>query len=509
MAATNRTEKTAQNAFVSLMAQVLVIFFNFIGRTIFVHFFSAEYLGINGLFGNILTVLSFAELGIGEAMVYAMYKPMKECDTDKLCALMNLYRKAYWLIAVIVGILGIILSFFLEVLVPDKLDSSEYFQFIFLIYLANTVASYCLTYKKSILFVDLKRYIAVYFQIAFSFIQLLLQWLIIAATRSFILYLIVQVVCTVLSNVSVSVYVNQKYKNINDKTKKLDLAERRSIFNNVKSLAVIKIAGVVGSGTDNIIASKIIGLTVVGLVSNYTLIINAINGLLWSILYGLTNSIGDFNVDSNVARRRNTFDELYLCSFIVFCVIGTCIVSLINPFIEMWIGHEFVVSETIAYALVLTIFLGGLNYAAYSFRITLGIFKEVQWFYVAYTTLNIVLSILWGKTMGIFGIFLATTVSRLFTAEVADGYYVSKRCLERNPLIYYLKDIVAIATFTFLCFVSTRIVGLSRVNGLLGFAIKGAVSITINSGGVLLVVAWFPEFGRLKDRIARMLKRKQ
>ena len=503
-------KKTALiNLSVSFGSQILIMLLNFISRTFFLRFLSSEYLGINGLFTNILTVLSLAELGIGEAMIFAMYKPMKEGNTEQLARLLNFYKKAYMYIAISVAAAGIIISFFLEHLVAEVPDIDENFQLIFLLYLANTVASYLLTYKRSLLLADQKRYVVVTIQTLFSVVQIVVQILLLWVLRDFFTYLFVQIACLILGNVAISLYVNKHYTSITSNTSlSLPKQEQSKIFSNIKALSLTRIAGVIGSGTDNLIISKMIGLTTVGLVSNYTLIINAINSLLWSALNGIVNSIGDFNVDSSIERRRSVFDQIYLASYIVFTFVGVCIVALVNPFIQLWLGPDFVMDIAIPFSLVLSIFIGGINFAAYSFRISLGYFKEVQWFYVAYAVLNIVLSIVAGKIWGAVGVFLATSISRLLTAEIADGYYICKSALNRKPITYYGRDIFSIITFTLLCLLTTFANSLIPGVGIGSFVVKCLITVLIALTILLFIACKQKGFKDLLTYAGGILKKK-
>lgn len=504
----SRRKLALTNLIVSFGSQVLIIILNFVSRTFFLHFLSSEYLGINGLFTNILTMLSLAELGIGEAMIFAMYKPMREGNTQQLSKLLNFYRQAYRYIAISVAAVGIILSFFLEHLVASVPKIDENFQIIFLLYLANTVASYLLTYKRSLLLADQKRFIVIAIQTTFSVIQIVIQILLLWLFKDFMAYLVIQILCLILGNVVVSLYVNKHYKTItSNKKTHLSKEERSGIFSNIKSLAITRIAGVIGTGTDNLIISKMIGLSTVGLVSNYTLITNAINSLLWSALNGLVNSIGNFNVDSSIERRRSIFDQVYLCSYAVFAFVGVCIVSLVNPFIQLWLGSDYVMDIAIPFTLVLSIFIGGINFAAYSFRVSLGYFKEVQWFYVAYAVLNIILSIFAGKVWGAAGIFLATSVSRLLTAEVADGYYIYKFALKRKPILYYLRDIFSILSFGALCLLTSFLNGLIPGVGIGSFVVKCLITVIVTLTLLLLFTFKQKGFTQLCSYAKNILKR--
>ena len=185
----NRTQKSARNMTVGMVSQLLTILLSFISRTVFIHFLSSEYLGINGLLANVLTVLSFAELGIADAMTYAMYKPAKEDDRETINKLMILYRKLYTIIAAVVGGIGLFLSFFINHIVATPPDIPESLQVIFGFYIVNNMASYLLTYKKSILIANQENYIVTSVCQVTAILQQIFQMLILWLTHQYYLYL--------------------------------------------------------------------------------------------------------------------------------------------------------------------------------------------------------------------------------------------------------------------------------------------------------------------------------
>ncbi len=498
----NRTRKSAANALVGIFSQITVILLSFVSRSIFIRYLSTEYLGINGLFTNVLTVLSFAELGIGEALVYAMYKPMKEHDEVKLRQLMAVYKKAYRYIAITVGCIGIILSFFIKYLVAEKPDIPENFQLIFMLYLLNTVFSYLLTYKKSILLVDQKRYVVSLYQQVFIVIQLVLQSILLFLTHQYYIYLAVQAACTILGNIAVAHYVNKEYPYLKNKYEvQLEKGESQKIFSNVKALAISKIAGVVSNGSDNIVISKIIGLSTVGLASNYTLIINSVNGVFWSALSGVIGSIGNFNVDADVHQRRNIFNQLFLCSYWLYGFACICLMILINPFIKLWIGTSYLLPWPSIFALVLIIYIGGVNFPAYSFRTTLGYFNQVKYFFVASAVLNICLSIFLGLKIGLVGVYLATSISRLFTSEIADGYYVYKYGLELNPWKYLVKYVAHFGLFLLNFEITNFVVAHIGNDSLLGFCAKTVICVIVYNLVYVIIFFKTPTCRALLNRV--------
>lgn len=213
----NRTQKSVKNMTIGMLSQLFTLWLSFVSRTVFIKFLTAEYLGISGLFSNVLTVLSFAELGIGDAMTYAMYKPVKEDNRKLVNQLMVVYKKAYTGIAVVVGAIGLGLSFFLSFIIAEPPDIPESLQLIFWLYVVNNMASYILTYKKSILIAYQENYIVSEVQQIASLIQQIAQMIVLCFTKQYILYLIIQILCTILNNIIISVVVKKRYPWINEK----------------------------------------------------------------------------------------------------------------------------------------------------------------------------------------------------------------------------------------------------------------------------------------------------
>ena len=206
---------------VGMLSQLFTLLLSFVSRTIFIKYLTAEYLGISGLFSNVLTVLSFAELGIGDAMTYAMYKPVKEDNRKLVNQLMVVYKKAYTGIAIVVGTIGLLLSFFLNFIISEPPDIPESLQLIFWLYVINNMASYLLTYKKSILIAYQENYIISGVQQLSSVIQQIAQMIVLYFTRQYILYLIIQILCTILNNIIISIVVKKDMHGLMKKKVKL------------------------------------------------------------------------------------------------------------------------------------------------------------------------------------------------------------------------------------------------------------------------------------------------
>lgn len=472
---------------IGMLSQLFTLWLSFVSRTVFIKFLTAEYLGISGLFSNVLTVLSFAELGIGDAMTYAMYKPVKEDNRKLVNQLMVVYKKAYTGIAVVVGAIGLGLSFFLSFIIAEPPDIPESLQLIFWLYVVNNMASYILTYKKSILIAYQENYIVSEVQQIASLIQQIAQMIVLCFTKQYILYLIIQILCTILNNIIISVVVKKRYSWINEKDgEELPQEVSKEIFKNVKALSISKIAGVVSNGSDNIIISKFVGLSSVGVASNYTMIINSLNGILWNGLSSLTSSFGNFNVDSTIGQRRKLFNELFLCSYWLYGFMTIGIITLANSFVQLWVGSNYLVPQGVVLALVLITYISGVNFPVYTYQSTLGMFDKMKIPYVLFAVFNILLSILLGKNWGLFGVYIATSITRLCTSEVSSGYYVYRYGLKLSPLKYLKKYVIYFLILILNILVTNYAVSLVQIAGIIGFSIK-VVTCTVVCNAIYFV----------------------
>lgn len=476
MPSENYTKKSAINAAIGLITNIISCLVGFASRAIFLRFLTTEYLGVNGLFSNILTILSFAELGIGEAMAFAMYKPMKDQQKEKIQRLLNFYKKAYIIIAIVVFVFGFAISFFLDYLITDKPNIPEKIPVLFWLFLINNTVSYFMVYKQAILVVDQKQYVVSIIRQLVHIGQVVLQCLILFITRNYYLYLVCQIVGTLLTNLFLSIYVNYKYPWTQKRGRAiLEEDDKHAIFKDIKALAISKIAGVVSNGSDSIITAKLFGLTPVGLVSNYSMVISTINGFVWSALSSITGSIGQFNVDSSIERKRSVFNEIYLTTFWIYALVCICFMVLLDPFITVWLGAQYLIEKTVTAALVFNIFVSGLNFPFYTFRVTSGIFDPMKYHYVAYAAANVVLSIILGAQFGLAGIFVATFVARLICVEWKEGKVVFGDILQYKFQQFILQyGFSIIILFLIYCIVQF-VVDLVQIEGWGGLFIKAII----------------------------------
>ncbi len=487
----SRTKNVARNSSIALVCQVIYTLLNFACRTIFIQTLNEEYLGVGGLFTNILTVLSFAELGIGNAIIFSMYRPVAIGDRDKIKSLMALYEQAYRIIGCAMAGAGLLVIPFLGFIIKEPPGIRENLVLVYLLYLAGTVSSYFFVYKKSIISAHQKDYVLSLYQVGFSILQNLLQIAALLLTGSFLLYLAIHIVCPFLGNVFVSKTADKMYPYLKDgKALPLPREERRDIFKNVRALVVYKLGGVVLGGTDNILISAMLGVSWVGICSNYTLVITAFRAFVSAALAAFTSSVGNLNAMESAEKKESVFNKLLLISVWIFGFLSVGLLLMFQDFITLWLSDgKYLLPFMAVFALVLHVYVDGVHHAAYLYRTTLGYFVQGRLAPLAAAVLNIALSILMCNWMGLAGIFFATSISLFLTTGIVDPILVYRKAFNKNPIIYYLKYFAYALLVAGIYFLLKYVIGLIAVAGILGFAAKLAVIAVLFN--LVFVLAFF------------------
>lgn len=433
----SRTANSLKNTIFGVTSQVLIVLLNFGVRTVFIHYLSIEYLGVNGLFTNILTLLSLAELGFGSAMIYSMYKPVANDDQRKIAALMNLYKKVYIFIGLAVAILGLMLLPFLDNIIKEPPDV-EHLTFIYLLFLLNTVVSYFFAYNRSIITAHQKEFIISKFKLYINILRAILQILILVITQDFIYYLYVQILCTLIENVLITLKAKRLYPYLKKyKKERLETSEKQTIWNNVKALVIYKLGSTVMDGMDNIIIAAYIGVAAVGKLSNYTLIMGSLAMVVVQFTNAITASVGNFIAKESGERQEFLLKVITFANFIIYGFSFISLVSLLNPFIELWIGKEYLLDMDIVFISALNWYIFGMMNSIWTFRSTMGLFVYGKYRPLVSAVINLFLSIYLVNYLGLFGILVATTITRLITNVWFDPFIVYKHGLRKSVFTYY------------------------------------------------------------------------
>lgn len=434
----SRTEKAILNSTITLACQILYLIFGFICRTVFSYMLGKEYLGISGLFTNILTLLSFVDLGFGSILTYRLYEPMAAKDTDKIVMYLQVYRKICQGIIIVIAVLGIMIIPFLKYLVEAP-NIREGILEIYLLYLLNIVISYIYVYKKAILVADQKTYIVNMITQLFDIIINLSQIIILIVWHNFILYCLTKSLFLLLGNIVCSYLVNKWYPFVLKKPQgNLSKEEAKGLIADAKGLMLTKIASEAFGGTDNIFISKYIGLGYVGILSNYQLLLTMINSVLNSMFESIAASIGNLAVTVSRERTEDVLKKLFFLNTWFYGYVCIGMSFLLKEFVmEIWLTNEYYLSDNVIYLVILEIFLRCVHYPVYSTRKALGAFSQYRIFFVIAAALNIVLDFILVKPMGIAGLVVSTIFCRgiTYTCDI----YVLYHCMFKKSVLSYIK----------------------------------------------------------------------
>lgn len=504
----SRTDNSIINIISGIGSQVLILLITFLSRTLFIKILGAEYLGINGLYSNILTILSLAELGIGNVTVYALYKPIKDNDKETIVKYINFYKKIYIIIALTILILGLCLIPLLDKIIESNLNKIDLIIY-YILFLSNTVFSYIGIYKSVLIEADQKSYIKSVAKTTFTIIQNLVQLISIWLFKNYYIYLIIQVLCTLGNNLYLQAKAQKMYPFLKGNAT-LEKSKKKKILKSVKETFLYKLGEVLLNSTDNLLISAMLGTIVVGYYSNYSMIISAISLIITTIATALSASVGNLNAQEDSEQKHRIFQVLvYLFSLITTIgMVGFYIV--INDFIKLWIGEQYILSTIVVLAISISFYVSNSKSPIWMYRETLGLFKEVKFIGISAAIINLVLSIILCKAIGLAGILIATPIAKLFTSSIIEPIIIYKKTFKVSVKSYFVKKmkygLLAIISLLVSIYACNYI---QFENLFVRIILKGLVSVILTITICIIFTRKTEEYKELKKRILNKLKERR
>lgn len=503
-----RTKFSIYNSLCSMLSNFITMLLGFVSQAIFIRILSLEYLGLNGLFTNVLTMLSFFELGIGNAIVYYLYKPIADKDEKKIKALMNFYKKAYNTIALLVFVVGIIILPFIKSFVGKvTIDINLYL--VFFLFLLSTVSTYLIAYKRSLIYANQRNYIISIIHTLYTILLNIFQLSIVYFTKNYYLYLGTKIVCQLIENLIISLIADRLYPYLKEKNKdKIDKVTENNIFKKVKALLFHKIGAVLVNGTDNIIISKFFGVFIVGLYANYELITRACSTMFGQIISSTTASVGNLLTTKDQKKIFSVFKNIRFFNFWVSCFTAISILIIAQPFIRVWIDESALLSVDILFVIVFNYFQKMQRSSYSTFKDSAGIWEEDKYVPLIESFINIVVSIILVKTIGLVGVFIGTIISGLSLWCYSYPRFVYKKLFNRSYLEYaketlgYIFLFICIASLTY--YVSTFIV---LSNGLLQVVANALLCLVLPNLIIILLFRKTDEYKYMMNIFKKIFKK--
>lgn len=489
----SRTTNVIKNSIARLMQRLSSIIVQFALRTVFIYFLGKEYTGISSLFTDILNVLSLMEAGLDTSMVYALYKPLAEKNEKQIESLLNFYKKAFAIIGIVVLVLGGALIPFLDLIVKNVPNIKEDIRLIFLFYIITSASSYFFVYRTVLLNADQKSRIISKWRTIVLLIECLFEIVFLILLKNFLVYLIFHLIATFVNNLVISRITTNMYPQYFQKKngEHLSKKETNKVLRDILCLTAYNFSGVVINSTDSIFISAFIGTIEVAIIGNFTLIINSIRTVVSSIVEVTKPSIGNLAATTGSKHQEIVFERMNFISFYVATFCCTCFYSLLNPFIgDIWFDVSYKVAPSIIGVLTLNFYVAVMVLPVESFRTANGLFVQGWMRPIIMAVLNIVLDFFMGRTWGIIGIFLATTISRLVTQVWFDPYLVYKFVFKKKPWRFLIDYLFKLLLATLICLVTGMIAGTCDNGNIIVSFIQKIIIVMVMPNIILGILFW-------------------
>ena len=480
----NRTANAARNIAFGLISKLYQMLVPFFMRTAIIYLLGVEYLGLNSLFASVLQVLNLAELGVGSAMVYSMYKPIAEDDEVTICALMKLYRTYYRVIGLIIAIVGVAITPLIPQLISGEVPSDVNIYTLYLLNLGATVLSYWLfAYKNSVLSAHQRTDIANKVLLLTRTIQYALQLIVLFVFKNYYYYVIIILIAQVLTNIITALASNKLYPQYKP-CGEIDKDKVKQINKRIRDLFTAKIGAIVYDSADTIVISAFLGLTTLAVYQNYFFIVTSLTAFISIVLSACTAGIGNSIV---VETKEKNFQDFNRFTMIICWIAGFCsaaMLSLYQPFMELWVGRNLMLSFSAVACFVLYFFVRQLNALYNLYKDASGMWHEDRFRPLASALINLILNLILARFIGLYGILISTVVAitcvgmpwllhNLFTV-VFDKKYMATHM--KNILFYVLVTAFSCVVTYFVCsFINIGLIVTILLRGIVCVIIPNAI----------------------------------
>lgn len=510
----SRIKKTIRNTKYNLFFKLTDVFLAFALRTIFIKTLGIAYLGVQGLFSNILTVLSLFESGVGTAIIFSLYEPLAKRNYKKVASLMYVYKKTYNFFGVAIIVLGGLLTPFLKYIINLPSEIGDIY-IIYWLTIISTSITYFLSYRRSLLIADQRSDINTKNQIIFRITRFIFLAVVLISTRNFVLYLIVEILNSFLSNIHITHIIKKQYNHIEkEEIIPLEQEEKNTLLKYISAGMFSKVGQTVVTSTDSIIISIFISTISVGLYANYNLIYANLDIFIYLLFSSLTAAVGNFAVEKNKNEAKKLFDKLYFINYIITGTISVCMLCLATPFVQIWIGKEYVLDDNTVYIIVLNFYITSMCNAIGNFLSAQGYLSyKNRYRPLVEAIMNLLFSILFVAVFdfGLTGVFMGTTICFVFGRMWMDPFILYKYWFESTFCEFigkYIKNFLLIIIMTILCKITTTIVFNILGVDILGWIICGILCISICSAIIFFVYKKSDEYWYFKNLIKKVLLRK-
>lgn len=501
MTKANRTGKAILNMSTGIAGQLLATLLKFVVRTVFIKTLEREYLGVNGLFSDILTMLSLTELGLDTAINFRLYKPLADGDEKRIRVLMKFYKQAYRIIGGVIFAIGLLCVPLLPFVIKDygKLEALNINAgLIFMLHIMRSVSSYLFfAYRSAIMKADQKKYVLDLVGFVVTILTSIAKILVLVLWHDFVLYTATVIVFNVIQNFVNAIIAKKAYPKVFEKEEdSISKAETWSLLKDCGALFLYRINGVVAKATDNIVISSFLGLNYVSLYSTYLLFFTTIKSLLNKLYSSAKASMGNLFATESVEKRYEFFQIMNFLSILLFGTAGVGVAVCADELIRVWLNKTWLLPQPFAILIGIEVLVHGLTMNLGQIREVSGAFRQMWFRPILSAIINLGVSVILvqvgGEVWGIHGVILGTIISAASTNLLIDPHLLHKYSFQnirpvsqyftKNGL--YVLDLIAVCALDYV--ICTRVfVGHGWFS-----AIAHIVFVGVSVPAVLLFTYW-------------------
>ncbi len=435
----DRSEHITKNAKYALAGELLLAVLKFISRRVFVLLLGREYLGLSGLFTDVLSMLSLAELGFSVSITYSLYRPVAQGDKETVKSLIQLYKRVYRVVGFVVLGAGLALAPFLDFFVKEMPKGIPHIPLIYVLNLASACIPYFFAYKATLLFVYQKKYVETAIRAGVSLAATGAQIGVLLLTRNYLYYLVLALIAALVQNAAISWKADRLYPYLREKeVRPLPGESLKEMRRNVGAMLLHRVGTVVVFNTDNLLISKFVGVAAAGLYSNYMMIRGFLNVFINALFDSITPALGNLTVTGPEEQKQRAFCRLNFFSAWLFGWMGICLVCLYDPFIDIWLGKGYLLPRPAVLLIAANFYVGSMRIPLNNTKGVLGLFWDDRYKSVGEAALNLVLSVALAQQWGVAGIMAGTLASTMAVPFWCEPVVLYRRGLHMPVKGYFV-----------------------------------------------------------------------
>ena len=502
-----KTKSASRNIIFGSFLKIYQIFLPFLLRTIMMYTIGVQYLGLNSLFSSVLQVLNLAELGVGSAMVFSMYKPIAEDDDITICALLKLYRLYYRVIGAVILILGLLLIPILPKLISGNIPADMNVYILYFLNLIATVLTYWLfAYRNSILQAYQRADVISKISIVTETIKYFLQFAVLLIWKNYYLFVIVLLLSQVINNIITAIISKKMFPNLNPEGN-LDREKIKNINGKIKDLFTSKLGYTIVSSADTIVISAFLGLTVLAKYQNYYYILNSIIGFMGIIYSSITAGVGNSMLTKSLDENYEDFKTFTLLISFVSGICCACFEVLYQPFMEIWMGEKMLLPDSLVILFCFYFWVYELVMMISVYKDAGGIWHEDRFRPLISGVVNLIVNLILVNFIGLYGIVLSTIISVVFISLPWIIGNVNNMVFHRQPKSYFILILKNTLIIMFTCIIVGFANNFIVLNGILGLIARGIMAVVLSSFILICFFRKNDNYGDAKLLLLRLLKR--